>query len=154
MGRICEIKWINFSKSGYKRSFIFKMAFYKLFESLLNKKLEYNSKDRGGYMEDIVNEIIKIDKQTKSIRLKTDKLIDQRQAELKKRLYDLEKESIFRIKKESDEIYIEIIGQGEAEVKSLGKKDRQSINDIDGKYANQKEVLAQKLFANLFLRGE
>lgn len=130
------------------------MAFYKLFESLLNKKLEYNSKDRGGYMEDIVNEIIKIDKQTKSIRLKTDKLIDQRQAELKKRLYDLEKESIFRIKKESDEIYIEIIGQGEAEVKSLEKKDRQSINDIDGKYANQKEVLAQKLFANLFLRGE
>lgn len=154
MGRICEIKWINCSKSGYKRSFIFKMAFYKLFESLLNKKLEYNSKDRGGYMEDIVNEIIKIDKQTKSIRLKTDKLIDQRQAELKKRLYDLEKESIFRIKKESDEIYIEIIGQGEAEVKSLEKKDRQSINDIDGKYANQKEVLAQKLFANLFLRGE
>lgn len=105
-------------------------------------------------MEKIINRIIEIDKQTKSLKLETEEIINKEELNLKETLHNLEKENMMKTKGESEEIYGQIIIQGKEEAKKLANKDIELLNNIDNKYNSQKEELTEKIFENLFLAEE
>ncbi len=105
-------------------------------------------------MEEIINKIIEIDRQTKSVKLQAERTMEQRELELKEKVYNLEKESIIKTKAEGEAIYRQIIDEGEAEVTRLENSDIESLIEIDKKYNDQKMELTERLFENLFLKGE
>ncbi|OLS03634.1 hypothetical protein [Tissierella creatinophila] len=105
-------------------------------------------------MKEIINRIIEIDKETNSIRIEVEELIEKQELELKKAIYNLEKESSIKTKLESEKIYEQIISQGKEEVKKLANKDIALLNKIHINYNKQKEKLVEKVFENLFLGQE
>ena len=105
-------------------------------------------------MEEIINKIIDIDKETNSVRTELEELIEKKELELKETLYSLEKESSIKTKTASEKIYEQIINDGEAEVKRLKNKDIELLDKIDHGYHSQKIGLTEKVFGNLFLTEE
>lgn len=105
-------------------------------------------------MEDIVNKIISIDKETIKVIETTEKIKKNSELDLKNRLCELEKTLLEEAKTVAEKEFTGIINQGIAEVKMLKENENSKISTIDNVYKSKKDELVERLFQNLLKENE
>jgi vacuolar-type H+-ATPase subunit H len=101
-------------------------------------------------MDEIINNIMNIDKETVKIKLKTEELIENKEKELREALQKLEKDYMEEGRLEGERIYNEVIKNGELETKQMKSEDMKTLNSIDDVYKKNKDQLVDGLWNSLF----
>ncbi|MBU5313650.1 hypothetical protein KQI38_16625 [Tissierella carlieri] len=104
-------------------------------------------------MDEIINKIINIDKETVRMKLKTEEIIGDKEKELKETLQELEKKYVEEGRLEGEKTYNEIIRNGELEIERLKSQDVETLERIDKVYKGSKDKLIEGLWNSLF-RGK
>ncbi len=104
-------------------------------------------------MDETINKIINIDKETVRMKLKTEEIIREKEKELKDTLQDLEKNFMEEGRLEGERIYNQIIKNGEIEIEKLQSQDIETLKSIDNVYRKNKALLTEALWNSLF-RGK
>lgn len=105
-------------------------------------------------MDEIINKIISIDKETVKMKLKTEEIIRGKEKELKETLQELEKKYTEEGRLEGEKTYNEIIRNGEAEIERLKSQDIETLERIDNVYKGSKFQLIEDLWNSLFIGEE
>ncbi len=105
-------------------------------------------------MEDIVNRIIAIDKETIKVIEMTEKIKKTSELDLKNRLGELEKTLMEDAKVVAEKEFTSIIHQGMDEVQRLKDNEKSKLENIDMVYKNKKVELVESLFQNLLKENE
>ncbi|WP_353094919.1 hypothetical protein [Tissierella praeacuta] len=101
-------------------------------------------------MDEVINKIINIDKETVSMKLKTEEIVADKERTLKETLQKIEKEYMEEGRLEGERIYKEIIKDGEMEIGRLQSQDIEILENIDNVYKVNKEKLIDGLWNKLF----
>ncbi|MDR7857391.1 hypothetical protein [Tissierella sp.] len=101
-------------------------------------------------MDQIINNILNIDKETVKMKLKTEELIENKEKELKEAIQELEKNYMEEGRLEGERVYNEVIKNGELEIKQMQSMDMKTLNSIDDVYKKNKDQLVEELWKNLF----
>ena len=101
-------------------------------------------------MDEIVNKIISIDKETLRMKLKTEEIVADKEKALKEALQKIEKEYMEEGRLEGERIYKEIIKDGEMEIERLQSQDMEMLKGIDDEYKKSKDKLIDILWNGLF----
>lgn len=104
-------------------------------------------------MDEIINKIINIDKETVRMKLRTEEIIRDKEKELKETLQDLEKKYLEEGRLEGEKIYSKIMRDGETEIERLQSQDIGILKNIDDVYKKNKDKLILDLWNSLF-KGE
>ncbi len=104
-------------------------------------------------MDEVINKIINIDKETVKMRLRTEEIIRDKEKELKETLQDLEKKYLEEGRLEGEKIYNKIMKDGETEIERLQSQDIGILKNIDDVYKKNKDKLVLDLWNSLF-KGE
>lgn len=105
-------------------------------------------------MEDVVNRIIAIDKETIKVIEMTEKIKKTSELDLKNRLGELEKTLMEDAKVVAEKEFTGIIDQGMDEVQKLKDNEQSKLENIDMVYKNKKAELVDRLFQNLLKENE
>ncbi len=105
-------------------------------------------------MDEIINKIISIDKETVRMKLKTEEIIMNKEKELKEILQELEKKYMEEGRLEGEKIYTEILRNGEIEIERLKSQDIETLERIDKVYRENKSRLIEDLWNSLFIGEE
>ena len=105
-------------------------------------------------MEDVVNRIISIDKETIKVIEMTEKIKKNSELDLKYRLSELEKTLMEEARVLAEKEFISIIDQGMDEVQKLKDNEQSKLENIDMVYKNKKTELVDRLFQNLLKENE
>ena len=101
-------------------------------------------------MDEIINNIMNIDKETVEMKLKTEELIENKEKELREAIQKLEKGYMEEGRSEGERIYNEVIKNGELEIKQMKSEDMKTLNSIENKYKENKDQLVEGLGNSLF----
>ncbi len=101
-------------------------------------------------MDEIINNIMNIDKETVEMKLKTEELIENKEKELREAIQKLEKDYMEEGRSEGERIYNEVIKNGELEIKQMKSEDMKTLNSIENKYKENKDQLVEGLWNSLF----
>ena len=105
-------------------------------------------------MDETINKIINIDKETVRIRERTEEIIREKEKELKETLQELEKNYMEEGRLEGEEAYNQIIKSGETEIENLQSQDVDTLKSIDNIYKKNKDKLIEALWSSLFTGKE
>lgn len=104
-------------------------------------------------MDEIVNKIINIDKETVRMKQKTEEIIRDKEKVLRETLQKIEREYVEEGRLEGEKIYKEIMEDGETEIRSLQSQDMEMLKAIDKEYKNNKDKLINILW-NSLIKGK
>ncbi len=105
-------------------------------------------------MEDVVNRIIAIDKDTKNVIEMTERVKKNSELELKNKLEELEKGLLEEGRILAEKEFKAIIDEGIEEVNTIKDKENSKIHNIDSFYNSKKKDLLEDLFQNLLKQNE
>ncbi len=100
-------------------------------------------------MEDVINKIIKMDKETSQIKRTTNEIISSKEKELRETLQNLENKYLEEGRIEGEKKYKEIIEAGKSEIELLQKKEDKVLKSIENLYKEKKTALIDELFHSL-----
>ncbi|HAE92050.1 MAG TPA: hypothetical protein DCG60_05300 [Tissierella sp.] len=100
-------------------------------------------------MDEIINKIINIDKETVRMKQKTEEIIRDKEKVLRETLQKIEREYVEEGRLEGERIYKEIMEDGETEIRSLQSQDMEMLKAIDKEYKNNKDKLINILWNSL-----
>lgn len=98
------------------------------------------------YLKDGIDSILTIDKKTKELVEDTDKRIEKIRADLRKKLTDMENDSIEEAKKLGQEKSQEIIDDFDSKVNNLKEQNENRLNEIQQFYKDHEEELLDEAF--------
>lgn len=101
-------------------------------------------------VENIINRIIKIDKDALKIKKKTEEIKKENEKKVKEEMTNIEVDIIENAKKESEYIYKSIADEGEVEAKKIVDKGDSICEEIEKIYENEKGKLEEELFTQIF----
>lgn len=101
-------------------------------------------------MDETINKIISIDKETVRMKLKTEEIIREKERELKDIIQNLEKNFMEEGRLEGERIYNKTIKDGEKEIERLQSQDVETLKSIENVYRKNKSQLVEALWNSLF----
>jgi F0F1-type ATP synthase membrane subunit b/b' len=102
-------------------------------------------------MKEVIDNIIEIDKKTQTLVSNTNKQIVKEKEELRKKIAELEKQSVDNAKKEAQERFDEIISKAESEVEKRKALNLKELKMIEENYQDKKDKLIEQAFKNIIL---
>mgnify|MGYP000179527956 CR=1 FL=1 len=104
-------------------------------------------------MEEIINRIISLDKETVKVKKHTDEVIAAKEKQLKETLQNLENRYIEEGRSEGEKRYKEILEASDREVEQLIKKEESKLKKIEIIYKENKHRLVEELFQSLLSKN-